>query len=226
MFNADIEEYFHCQCLDFEHTIRLTYFKDLEDDNIVYLTLYLRNLYTRLFPISFKYLWEELKDGEIFQKDYWETYFRYSIFNKFKIIFNYFFNKETENGIFDCIALDPYQYKKFISVLNVLLENNRNIDKKENYKVCRIENDEYVLKFCYANLNLECDDCNEFSTEIHTEIQFKSEKNIFKKIWKSIKYLFGYKCRNDNVDCYEIRQKHALILKNMMEQHLKKINEN
>jgi len=41
--------------------------------------------------------------------------------------------------------------------------------------------------------------------ELYASIFLNQYRNIFKRIWVAVKYVFGYKCRYGHWDCFEMR---------------------
>lgn len=61
---------------------------------------------------------------------------------------------------------------------------------------CSCFSDEHTLRF---NYNPEEKIENQ---ELYTSIFLNQYKNIFKRIWIAIKYIFGYNCKYGHWDCF------------------------
>ena len=68
--------------------------------------------------------------------------------------------------------------------------------KETEFFECDCSSDEHTLKFNYNG------DCNEF----YTSIYLNQCRNIFKRIWIAIKYIFGYKCKYGHWDCFILKE--------------------
>jgi hypothetical protein len=64
--------------------------------------------------------------------------------------------------------------------------------KMDKYYIeCECGTDEHLLVFHY----------DEEYNEIYTSVQMSPFFGVFKRIWKAIKYVFGYKCKYGHWDC-------------------------
>jgi hypothetical protein len=53
--------------------------------------------------------------------------------------------------------------------------------------------------------------------EVYASIHLVPEYNIFKRIWKAIKYIFGYKCRYGNFEEFVFKAEDADKLQNIVD---------
>lgn len=60
------------------------------------------------------------------------------------------------------------------------------------YYECACGSAEHMLRFIY----------DQDSNELYMEVQLTQYRNIFKRIWVAIKYIFGYQCRYGHWDCF------------------------
>jgi hypothetical protein len=71
---------------------------------------------------------------------------------------------------------------------------------KTEFFECSCYSDEHTLKFILDDdVKYPC---------LYTSI-FLSEPSLLKRIWLSIKYIFGYKCKYGHFDCFLLREKDA-----------------
>jgi len=54
--------------------------------------------------------------------------------------------------------------------------------------------------------------------ELTTSVFLNNYRNIFKRIWVAVKYIFGYKCKYGQWDCTMIREEDADRLIHMLEE--------
>jgi hypothetical protein len=64
-----------------------------------------------------------------------------------------------------------------------------------SYYECQSESAEHTMRFVY--------DPDE--NELYAEIQLVQYRNVFKRIWVAIKYVFGYQCRYGHWDCWLLK---------------------
>lgn len=64
-----------------------------------------------------------------------------------------------------------------------------------NYFECECGSPEHTLVFRY----------NEEDNELYTMVFLNQYRNIFKRIWVAIKYIFGYKSKYGDWDCFVLR---------------------
>ena len=83
------------------------------------------------------------------------------------------------------------------------------------YFECVCGSDEHTIRFILDPENHEL--------FLHV---FLNEPNIFLRIWKGIKYIFGYKCRYGHWDEWVLENSDTQQLKEMCEKHLKGIKNN
>lgn len=63
---------------------------------------------------------------------------------------------------------------------------------KSYFFECQCSSDEHILKFIY----------DEEDKELYTTIYLSQYRNIFKRIWVAVRYIFGYKCKFGMWDCF------------------------
>ena len=64
---------------------------------------------------------------------------------------------------------------------------------------CQCFSDEHVLKW-------SLDDDSDWPA-LYASVFLNQYRNVFKRIWVAVKYVFGYKCRYGHWDCFEMRAK-------------------
>jgi hypothetical protein len=74
--------------------------------------------------------------------------------------------------------------------------------------ICECENIEHQIIFSY----FEDDDIK----EVYMSIHLIPEHNIFKRIWKAIKYVFGYRCEYGHFDEMILKKSDAKKLLNIL----------
>jgi hypothetical protein len=65
-------------------------------------------------------------------------------------------------------------------------------DLNKEYYECQCYSDEHTLKFV-----IDDEEC-----ELYASVFLHQYRNIFKRIWVAIKYVFGYKCKYGHWDCF------------------------
>lgn len=89
---------------------------------------------------------------------------------------------------------------------------------KIDYVDCSCNSPDHVLRFSY---DLE-------ENELWIEIQLIQYRNIFKRMWVAIKYIFGYQCRYGHWDCWLLNPKDCEKIQNILQRIVDniKINKN
>lgn len=182
-----------CSCHAVEHSLRFTYFDDLEAstsniesimegkypqfDDIVYLDIFLSSGY-----LSF---WERVKN----------TY-------------KYLLNRERAFGDFDCTlasdADDLEKIKDFIE--KIRCSDNQIVEETHNY--IGINNRKNTLRV------VKSDNIKNVHSEIVFFVMLKFQKNIFKRIWRSLEYVFCFKGAFDE---FEIKREHVYPIVSLIE---------
>lgn len=67
---------------------------------------------------------------------------------------------------------------------------------KTEYFTCQCYSCEHTLRF---DIDLEDD------PHVYTSVYLNQYRNVFKRIWIAIKYIFGYKCNYGHWDCFELK---------------------
>lgn len=75
--------------------------------------------------------------------------------------------------------------------------------------ICLCENNEHQLIFSY----FPDDDCG---GEVYATIHLTPERNIFKRIWKAIKYIFGYRSQYGHFDEFIFNPEDAYKLEKIL----------
>ena len=90
------------------------------------------------------------------------------------------------------------------------------MDKKDSiefeYFDCQCSSSDHILRFCY----------DEEDNLLYTEIQLIQYRNIFKRIWIALKYIFKYQCRYGHWDCWMLKEDDCSKLKKLLNRVLKK----
>jgi len=71
---------------------------------------------------------------------------------------------------------------------------------------CECGSDEHTLRFTLDKKD----------KEIYTSIFLNNYDNIFKRIFRAIKYIFGYKCKYGHWDCWIMRENDVQKLLDML----------
>ena len=79
-----------------------------------------------------------------------------------------------------------------------------------HYFECKCGSDEHTLRF-----TLDKND-----KEIYTSVFLNQYRNVFKRIFVAIKYIFGYKCKYGHWDCWLMRDEDAQNLLKMLNEFL------
>lgn len=88
---------------------------------------------------------------------------------------------------------------------------------KKEYFECDCGSDEH--RFC---VTLE-DPEDDFAPELYFHLQLHQHRNIFKRIWIAVKYVFGYECKYGHWDTINISQDDAEKLLVLFHQHRAKL---
>jgi len=78
-----------------------------------------------------------------------------------------------------------------------------------DYYECSCFSSEHTLKFI-----IDPDE-----KELYTEIYLQQPSGFFKRIWKAIKYVFGYKCRYGHFDCFLFKDQDIADLQKLLEEY-------
>jgi hypothetical protein len=76
---------------------------------------------------------------------------------------------------------------------------------------CRCGTDEHTVRFVFDD-----DD----PPEVYLSIYLNQYRNIFKRIWVAVKYIFGYKCKYGHWDNWILDQNDANRMKGMLNQFI------
>jgi len=79
-----------------------------------------------------------------------------------------------------------------------------------HYFECSCGSSEHTIRFI-----LDKDE-----NELYTEIYLNQWRPLWKRILVGIKYIFGYKCKYGEWDCWILNQDDVLRLKNMLDEFL------
>jgi len=63
---------------------------------------------------------------------------------------------------------------------------------KSQFYECACSSSEHTLKFIY----------DKEDKELYTSIYLCQYRNIFKRIWVAVKFVFGYRCKFGDFDCF------------------------
>ena len=83
---------------------------------------------------------------------------------------------------------------------------------KTEFFECECMSDEHTLKFVY----------DKEDNALYTTIFLNQYRNIFKRLWIAIKYIFGYKSKYGHWDCFSLRSDDVKRLKSVLN-HVKPI---
>jgi len=78
---------------------------------------------------------------------------------------------------------------------------------KSIFMECQCTSSEHTLKLVY----------DEVDKELYTEIHLDQYRNVFKRTWVAIKYIFGHRCRNGNWDCFLFKSSDIKKLQKLLE---------
>ena len=85
------------------------------------------------------------------------------------------------------------------------MNNIKPIEKK--YFECACFSSEHTLKFVF----------DEEYGDLTTEIFLNDYRNVFKRIWTAVKYVFGYKCRYGHWDCWIMLPEDASAMRDLLD---------
>lgn len=74
------------------------------------------------------------------------------------------------------------------------------------YFECSCFSPEHTLRFSY----------DPEDNELHTHIFLNQYRNVFKRVWVAIRYVFGYKCRYGEWDCWILKPEDVHRLKALL----------
>lgn len=77
-----------------------------------------------------------------------------------------------------------------------------------HYYECRCDSEEHTIKFVY----------NKDDNEFYVSLYLDQYHNIFKRIWIAIRYLFKYKCRYGDWECWTMKEEDANRLIEMLKE--------
>lgn len=72
---------------------------------------------------------------------------------------------------------------------------------------CACFSDEHTLKFSY----------DPDSDEIYTSVFLHQYRNVFKRTWVALKYVFGYQCKYGQWDCFIMQPEDASRLRLLLD---------
>ena len=72
---------------------------------------------------------------------------------------------------------------------------------------CACHSDEHTLTFRYVP---------EYN-ELYTSVFLNQRRNVFKRVWIALKFVFGYKCKYGHWDCFYMRLDDAERLKALLD---------
>lgn len=86
---------------------------------------------------------------------------------------------------------------------------------EKRYFDCACDSSEHIIRFI---IDEDVDKIGKKYRDIYLEIQLSQSNNWFKRLWKGIRYIFGYECKYGHWDCIllkdEDREAIIEILKN------------
>jgi hypothetical protein len=85
------------------------------------------------------------------------------------------------------------------------VKNNMELPKEQiEHFDCDCNSPEHTLRFMYMPPYKYQNGLEE--GELYTEVYLQQYRNVFKRIWIALKYIFGYKCRYGHFDCTIIKK--------------------
>lgn len=78
---------------------------------------------------------------------------------------------------------------------------------------CSCHSDEHVITFRYFEDDIE----GHKTKELYLSVFLNQYRNIFKRIWVAIKYIFGYKSKYGHWDCWSLSDEDCNRLKTLIE---------
>ncbi len=82
--------------------------------------------------------------------------------------------------------------------------------KSEHFD-CSCHSDEHTIVFRFF------DDKVDDLKELYLSVYLNQYRNVFKRIWIAIKYVFGYKCKYGHWDCWTMVEDDCKRLKTILE---------
>lgn len=80
------------------------------------------------------------------------------------------------------------------------------------YFECQCFSTEHVLRFIFAV------DEKAGDPEVYTEVFLNPWEPWYKRVWKAVKYIFGYKCRYGHWDCTNLKPKDVVRLRKLCQE--------
>ena len=77
---------------------------------------------------------------------------------------------------------------------------------KTHFFECQCYSPEHILRFIYDEKN----------KELYTEIYLCQYRNVFKRIWVAARYIFGYKCKYGQWDCFLFKKEDIKKLQKLL----------
>jgi len=84
---------------------------------------------------------------------------------------------------------------------------------KTKYFECSCTDAEHVIRIVF----------DQKEKELWFELQLSQHNNIFKRIWKAIKYVFGYRCKYGHWECTSMMAPEVKDLRDELTKFLRKI---
>lgn len=94
------------------------------------------------------------------------------------------------------------------------------VDKNDLFLVCMCYSDEHTLRFQYFP-----EDSGHDHPSLYTSVFLNETNTFWQRIWVAIKYIFGYKCKYGDWDCFEFTRNAAQDLLVMLEDYLARTEE-
>lgn len=86
------------------------------------------------------------------------------------------------------------------------MEQKKYEPMQTSYYECQCADPEHTLRFVY----------DPEENELYTEIHLTQYRNMLKRIFMAIKYIFGYKCRYGCFDCWMLKNEDCKGIKNLL----------
>ncbi len=209
-----LETFFGCDCYCIDHIAHMSYYppekneKIDEEDNVIYLTVNVRNYFNRILPPIF------FNPFSLFNwKCCYEDYFYLHILKRLPIGLSYIFNPyyKRKDGILNCF---DFQNKDLPAMRDFLshLTNKETIVNKDVY--FSWDNDRWLIKFDISRID------EDMPWWLGWEIQFLPRK-IFGRIEYALRYIFSRHCDEQS---FEINEERAIQIKGLITA-VEKLNE-
>jgi hypothetical protein len=144
-----------------------------------------------------------------------ESYLRW--WKRLFIGWKFTFCNKSYNTLFCNILISPYDMDRLINILQKMVKET---DDSYSKSPVEINTDQYLMIF-----NQDIDKWEGPNNEIHAmseltlSVEFPRNLGFFHRLWRSIKFAWGWQSRFNNTDCEEINEQQAKSLIQLAKLH-------